>query len=147
MSCNAKGNNISMRGFTLIEVMMTVAIVAILTAVALPSYNEYVLRSHRSNARAAVLGIAHWMERAATANGSYPLPGEVPVGLTAVEGARYTVVVAQVVARQDFTITATPAVGTPQVNDKCGSLVVDQTGLKTVAGAAPGFTAIECWAR
>jgi len=136
-----------MRGFTLIEVMMTVAIVAILTAVALPSYNEYVLRSHRSNARAAVLGIAHWMERATIANGTYPAPGAVPVGLLAVEGARYTVAVAAAVVGQDFTVTATPMAGTPQVNDKCGSLIVDQTGLRSVAGAAPGFTAIDCWGR
>ncbi len=146
MSCNAKGRSFQ-RGFTLIEVMMTVAIVAILTAVALPSFNEYVLRSHRSNARAAVLGIAQWMERAATANGAYPAPAAVPIGLTVVEGGRYTVAVAAAVAGQDFTVTATPMAGTPQVNDKCGSLIVDQTGLKTVAGAAAGYTAIDCWAR
>ncbi|MDP2371253.1 type IV pilin protein [Rhodoferax sp.] len=135
---------VSNRGFTLIEVMITIAIVAILTAVALPSYNEYVLRSHRSNARTALVGAVQWMERAATVTGVYPLTAAVPAGLLVVEGARYTLTVNSPDGLV-FTFTATPAAGTPQVGDKCGNLVIDQTGLKTVTAAT--LTAMECWAR
>lgn len=65
-------------GFTLIELMITVAVVAILAAVAMPSYTEHIMRSHRSNARTTLLGAAQWMERAATVRGSYPRPVASP---------------------------------------------------------------------
>ena len=57
-------------GFTLIEVMIVVAIVAILSAIALPSYTEYIRRSHRADARAGLLQAQQWLERAATATGA-----------------------------------------------------------------------------
>lgn len=60
------------QGFTLIEVMITVAIIGIVSAIAYPSYTEYIRRGHRADARAGLLQAAQWMERAATATGSYP---------------------------------------------------------------------------
>lgn len=59
------------RGFTLIEVMITVAIVGILAAVALPSYNQYIARGKRAEARAAVLQAEAWLERFYTENNAY----------------------------------------------------------------------------
>lgn len=54
-------------GFSLIELLKAVTILAILAAIALPNYQHYIQRSHRSQARAALLHTAQWMERVATA--------------------------------------------------------------------------------
>jgi type IV pilus assembly protein PilE len=58
-------------GFTLIELMITVAIVAILAAVALPSYRQYVVRSKRSAAQAQMMDIANRQQQFLLANRSY----------------------------------------------------------------------------
>lgn len=59
------------QGFTLIELMIVVAIIGILAAVAYPSYQEYVRSSHRAEAQSALMGLAATMERHFTANNSY----------------------------------------------------------------------------
>ena len=58
------------KGFTLIEVMIVVAIIGILSAIAYPSYTEYIARGHRADARAGLLQAQQWLERAATATGT-----------------------------------------------------------------------------
>ena len=135
------------KGFTLIEVMIVVAIVGILAAIALPSYNEYIRRGHRAEARAALLQGAQWMERAATATGTYPLTASFPTTLTTMQSGRYTVAVASPPASAAsgaaFTLTATPAGG--QVGDKCGSYTLTHSGVRGAASAASGALVTECW--
>ena len=133
------------QGFTLIEVMIVVAIVAILSAVAMPSYNEYIRRGHRAEARAGLLQAAQWLERAATANGSYPLTAAFPATLQTVPSGRYAITVASppagVASGTAFILTATPAGA--QVNDKCGSYTLTHSGLRGVVSATAPVT--ECW--
>ncbi|WP_462387429.1 type IV pilin protein [Acidovorax sp. Q11] len=139
--------NQQQRGFTLIEVMIVVAIVAILTAIALPSYTEYVRRGHRAEARAALLQAAQWMERAATATGTYPATASFPATLTTIKSGRYTIALASPPASAAsgtaYTLTATPAGG--QAGDRCGSYTLTHTGVRGAASAASATLITECW--
>jgi type IV pilus assembly protein PilE len=123
-------------GFTLIELMITVAIVAILAAIAMPSYKEYVKRGHRAAAQAEMMDIANREQQFLLSNRSY-------VGKAALEASGYlpspdvtsrytwTVVPNNAVSPPAFTIAFTP-VGS-QVGD--GVLLLNSAGLKTRAGS------------
>ncbi len=136
------------RGFTLIEMMITVAIAAILVAIALPNYTEYVRRGARSEARAGLQQAAQWMERAATATGIYPLTAAFPANLRRVQSGRYEISLESPTGGieadrgRTFTLTATPQ--GPQAGDKCGNLILTHTGVRDRSGTE---TVQNCWNR
>ncbi len=132
------------QGFTLIELMIVVAIVGILAAVAYPSYAEYIRRGHRAEARAGLLQAAQWMERAATAKGTYPLVADFPAALKTVPNNRYDVSIASADGAT-FTLTATPKGA--QVGDKCGNYTLANTGLRGAKGVTTGDIVTECWGK
>ena len=126
-------------GFTLIELMVTVAIIAILAAIAYPSYRDSVVRSRRTDAKNALTQAMANMERSYTQNNTYvtticggnPLicPGSCNGGgfCTSTEG-NYTITLTPVPTATTFTILATPVPGGTQFLD--GMLSIDQSNLR-----------------
>ena len=133
------------RGFTLIELMITVAVVGILAAIAYPSYQEFVAKGKRAQVTAQLVAAHQWMERFYTENFRYdqssagtattdsslfparfstsPPPGE--------GGAAYTLSLSTL-ARASYVVSAA-RVGV-MANDRCGTFGITHLGQKTVIG-------------
>lgn len=133
-------------GFTLIEVMIVVAIIGILLAIALPSYRAYVIRGDRASARAAMLEAQQFMERFYATNNKFhetndptPVAVALPARFASVpaDSPKYAVTLDNLAANT-FTLKATPN-GTDAL---CGVLTLTHTGVKGNGGTG---TVAECW--
>jgi type IV pilus assembly protein PilE len=132
------------RGFTLIELMITVAVVGILAAIAYPSYAEYVARGSRSQATADLMAAQQWMERfytenyrydrnaANTANtsGTTGLVAQVFVQTPSGGSARYNVRLDAADANS-YTLRATRTGS--MASDKCGDFTINHLGSRSIA--------------
>lgn len=120
-------------GFTLIEVLIVVAIIGILSAIALPSYSRNVIKTRRTDVQQVIEGHAQSLERYNTTNGRYVTAASgTTCGANApADTTHYTFVVT--CTDNTFTITATPAVGSGQAGDGAQSLQSDGTKTGTWA--------------
>lgn len=137
----------SQRGFSLIEIMITVVIIAVLAGIAMASYSWAMIKARRSAAAGCVQEAAQYMERFHTTNMSYVnADGSAPTlpACSADVTNFYTVSLASSNATS-FTITAVPIAGKPQARDtQCATLQINQLGTRTASGslsATPG----KCW--
>lgn len=130
-------------GFTLIELMITVAIVGILAAVAYPSYLTYLTKSNRRAAQSFLLEVSSRQQRYLLDARSYAADLATLQMSTPPDVSRnYTITTAPKAGTTPpgFTATATPT-GTQATRDAgCGNLTIDETGAKTASGG--GAT---CW--
>lgn len=115
-------------GFTLIELMITVAIVGILAAIAYPSYQKYVLSSRRAEAQSEMLKIQLGMEKWRANNNAYSSDLSVNTGFTG-NTAYYTYSITNASA-STYTINAA-AQGSQTRDAGCTALTLDQSGAKT----------------
>jgi len=132
------------RGFTLIELMIAVAIVAILTAIAVPAYDDSVRKSRRGQAKADMAELAQRAERWHTVNNTYvgfwaSVPPEQRVSPR--NGGTVAYNITQAETANTFTVTAAPQGG--QTKDtRCGTLTLNQAGQKTKSGTGE---LSDCW--
>jgi type IV pilus assembly protein PilE len=131
-------------GVTLVELLVAVAIVGILAAIAYPSYQRYVARTHRNAATACLGQYAQFMERYYTANLTYvgAAPGNLPCSRENDLNRRYTIGLRSAATARAYTLDATPIGTQLAVDAQCNRLTLDQTGARTVSGSA-GRDA--CW--
>ena len=116
-------------GFTLIELMITVAIVAILAAIAYPSYQDSVRKTKRTTAQADLMELASFMERKYTETNAYPSASVALPFLTSPRDSTTAYNLTKVSTSSTFTLTATPTGG--QSGDSCGTMTLNNTSVKT----------------
>lgn len=155
-------------GFTMLEILAALVVVAILAGIAIPSYSAYVVRGQRAAAKVALEQGAQFMERSYTSNGCYNYAAQadcqsqsgtalaLPASLASAPngGGAFTYAITLAAQGQGFTLSATPCgdgsgctapgSNTAFTDAGCDVLTLDNTGAKTASGTLGSVT---CWQR
>lgn len=130
----------SSRGFTLIEIMIVIAIIGIILTISIPSYNEYVKKGRRAEVVLLLSEQAQTLERFYTRNNAY-------TGVTGLSTGNDFYTITPTLTDQTFVLTATRKTGSAMATDKCGDFTLTNTGVRSMNNATTGVTAKDCWGR
>jgi len=140
------------RGFTLIEVMIVVAILGVIAAIAFPSYMESVRKSRRADAKSALMAASQAMEKYFTEHQAYYVTAtqQATLGSNAADvypttspDGYYTLSFSVGPTASAYSLQAAPTAGKGQTSDKCGTFSINQLGAKGVSGGS--LNAATCW--
>ena len=125
----------NIKGFTLMELMITVAIVGILASIAYPGYQSQIQKTRRADAKAGLMELQNYMERFFTENNCYLINScngpNGPALPTPRSGTSHYDYSFSAVDATSYVLQAVTKANSPQENDPCGTLTVSNTGVKT----------------
>lgn len=146
-NCKNKGRIIGrplVAGFTLIELMLVVGIVAILMAIAIPSYQEFVMKSRRTEAKQLLFTAAQRLQQYYTHQDAYTTNAGTLSVPTSSQNGYYTLTIAAGTTgniNSSYALTAT-RVGTQTSDTDCGNYTLNSLGTRAVTGSQ---TSPPCW--
>jgi len=128
----------SNRGFTLIEIMIVIAIIGIVITIGYPSLTEYVKKGRRTEVAGLLSEQAQILERFYSQNNVY-------TGVAGLSPGNDFYTITQTLTDQTFLLTAVRKAGKAMAADKCGDFTITNTGVRSVVNATAATK--DCWGR
>ncbi|MNI04203.1 Fimbrial protein precursor [compost metagenome] len=132
----------SNRGFTLIEIMIVIAIIGIVITIGYPSLTEYVKKGRRAEVTGLLSEQAQLLERFYSKSTT-----SVYTGATGLSSGNDFYTITPTLTDQTFLLTATRKAGSAMATDKCGDFTITNTGVRSMVNATSGLTTKDCWGR
>lgn len=137
-------------GFSLIEILIVIAVIGILASIAYPSYQESITKARRNDAAGALLEAAQALERYYSVNNRYTngsgnLPSVFPSAVPNSGATYYNIAAAGTPTANTYTLRASRTGS--MTGDQCGNLQINQSGTLSLDAATGGYTVAKCWRR